>query len=150
MSIAEDKGRFMAWIQPDLNGCWIWQGFTYPGGYGGFSMKKKNWRAHRAAYMLFKGDPTGFDVLHSCDNPSCVNPEHLSLGDDRKNMLECVERGRHPVANKTHCPKGHPYAGTNLGITKQAGRGTWNRVCRTCHRDRQRARNKRLKLERAA
>lgn len=142
------KERFLSKIQPDLNGCWIWQGTKGPSGYGEFCMNGKSWRAHRAAHFLYKGDPTGFDVLHACDNPSCVNPDHLSLGDDRKNMLECVARGRHPVANKTHCPKGHPYSGDNLSITKQAGRGKWNRVCKTCHRDRQRARMQRLKEQR--
>ena len=76
-------------------GCWIWQKGKDKDGYGQFSFKNKNYRAHRVAYRLYVGPiPKGMQVLHTCDTPSCVNPAHLFLGNNNDNMADKVQKGR--------------------------------------------------------
>lgn len=77
------------------NGCWEWQAYKLPRGYGLFSFCGQDALAHRVAYELFVG-PLGEnkDVMHSCDNPSCVNPDHLSLGSRKDNMQDAKKKGR--------------------------------------------------------
>ena len=61
--------------------------------------QQSSWQAHRLAMLLFKGVDAGpLDVLHTCDNPLCVNPAHLFLGTHRDNMLDKEKkcRGNHP------------------------------------------------------
>lgn len=73
--------------------CWLWRGCKDTLGYG-----KCGWGlAHRFAYTLTYGNiPEGCLVLHKCDNPSCVNPDHLYLGNDADNARDKVQRGRQP------------------------------------------------------
>jgi hypothetical protein len=76
------------------SGCWIW-----PVGhrYGLTSYKDKTVLAHRLSYTLFVGDiPEGMCVCHKCDNPKCVNPEHLFLGSHSDNERDKAEKGRRP------------------------------------------------------
>ena len=102
---------------PNLNACWEWQAGKFPKGYGAFYFNGKCQRANRVSWILTKGEiPKGLKVLHSCDNPPCVNPLHLSLGTTADNMKDRDQRGRHKNMKKTHCPKGHPYSGDNLYI----------------------------------
>ena len=89
--------RFLDKILKDpKTGCWNWQGSKNQkrGAYGRFRVDGKCWLAHRFSYFLFKGDPEGKYVCHHCDNPSCVNPEHLFLGTQRDNMRDMTEKGR--------------------------------------------------------
>jgi HNH endonuclease len=113
------------------NGCWNWIGSIRKNGYGNARYDGKNISAHRMAAHLFLGLPLGDkrQVLHHCDNPRCVNPAHLFLGTQSDNLKDCVAKGRHPKTQKTHCPKGHPYGGENLG--------SWGggRRCRICSRN---------------
>jgi len=76
--------------------CWEWAGGRIPTGYGIFCSIKGHVVAHRYAWELSSGEkvPDGLLVLHSCDNPPCCNPDHLSLGDHVENMRQKVERGR--------------------------------------------------------
>lgn len=86
--------RFFASFER-VDGCWVWSRGRFDSGYGAFSLRNKNRRAHRVAYEMFKGPiPDGMLVTHSCDNPPCVNPRHLSLGTPQSNMDEKVARGR--------------------------------------------------------
>lgn len=80
------------------DGCWIWTGAHDRYGYGLFAIKtgkRDVGTAHRFAWQVVKGEiPAGLHVLHKCDNPGCVNPEHLSLGTHQTNMDEMTARGR--------------------------------------------------------
>ena len=92
---------FAVWFWSKANKtqhCWYWTLTRFRLGYGSVSYQGKIQSAHRVAYKLVHGEiPAGMDVLHSCDNRACVNPEHLSLGDHKKNMRDKMERGRHVV-----------------------------------------------------
>lgn len=82
------------------NGCWEWTGTCFFGGYARAGLykregKKFSQRANRMSYEVFVGKiPKGFLVCHSCDNPKCVNPEHLFLGTSKDNMQDMVDKGR--------------------------------------------------------
>lgn len=76
-------------------GCWLW--LLSPGfdGYGKIKYQKATLRAHRASWMAFRGDlPNDMFVCHSCDNPLCVNPEHLFLGSAQENMTDKMNKNR--------------------------------------------------------
>ncbi|MDB4312161.1 HNH endonuclease [bacterium] len=79
------------------SGCWEWLGgFKSHGAYGGMSMFGKMEFAHRVSYWIFKGEiPAGKILRHTCDNPSCVNPDHLIAGTMKENGEDMVSRGRH-------------------------------------------------------
>jgi hypothetical protein len=90
----DKKARKRFWSKvsnTNQKGCWIWQG-TVKGkmGYGGFYYRGKNISAHRYAYYLKtkKTIPKNMCVLHKCDNPRCVNPNHLWLGTNDDNVRD--------------------------------------------------------------
>lgn len=75
--------------------CWIWTGRVDAGGYGTIKDKGKPEGVHRVSYRLAYGDiPAGMVIRHACDNPSCVNPAHLTTGTVQQNMADRVARGR--------------------------------------------------------
>lgn len=77
------------------NGCMPWIGHKTKYGYGSFWFKGKPNHAHRVAYIIYFGEiPKGMLVRHKCDNPTCVNPQHLEVGTPLDNMRDCIERGR--------------------------------------------------------
>jgi hypothetical protein len=81
--------------------CWIWTASVNKQGYGALSIGKKQIRAHRVSYMLFKGQiPDGMHVCHSCDNPSCVNPDHLWIGTPKDNAKDCLMKNRFPIGQR--------------------------------------------------
>lgn len=83
------------------NGCWEWIGSKWKSGYGKIMENRKYISAHRYFYRLYKGDfDPQLDVLHSCDNPSCVNPDHLQLGTHSDNMKDMYSKGRRTQAGK--------------------------------------------------
>lgn len=95
--ITEDRERLKAsCFFPPETGCWIYKTAVKWGrGYGQFWLNGKTIPAHRASYILFKGPiPPGLFVLHQCDDPPCVNPDHLHLGTRADNAREAVERDR--------------------------------------------------------
>jgi hypothetical protein len=76
-------------------GCWIWLGAIKSYGYGSIKYRNKDMRANRVSWLAFKGEiPKGLCVLHHCDNPACVNPDHLFLGTLKDNMQDCIKKGR--------------------------------------------------------
>lgn len=77
--------------------CWIWDAWTDKDGYGSFSAYNRRAPAHRIAWILINGAiPNGLYLLHSCDNPPCVNTKHLYLGDQTQNIVEASSKGRIP------------------------------------------------------
>jgi len=112
--------------------CIEWSGARTPDGYGSIFRRGYPRYAHHWAYEKFYGPiPAGLSVLHSCDNPPCINPFHLRAGSQSDNILDSVQRGHHFNANKTHCPRGHEYTAANT-----RGGGRQGRKCRTCDRER--------------
>lgn len=83
-------------IEDNKTGCRVWQGrINKPGGYGRIGYREKQWRAHRLFYTLMVGEiPSGMDLLHACDNPLCINPNHLRPGTPSENIAEAYEKGR--------------------------------------------------------
>jgi hypothetical protein len=77
-------------------GCWIWLEGTFGRmGYGRISYGGKSCPAHRLSWEVFRGPiPRGGHVLHKCDTPLCVNPDHLFLGDHYANMRDREKKGR--------------------------------------------------------
>jgi hypothetical protein len=76
-------------------GCHYWIGNQRKKqGYGGFRYNGKMMLAHRVSYLLNKGEIGDKHVLHSCDNPYCVNPDHLFLGTHQDNMSDMKKKGR--------------------------------------------------------
>jgi len=76
-------------LKPVDSECWLWSG-SKQDGYGMLYLP-----AHRLSYILHKGPiPPGKVIMHSCDNPPCVNPDHLSLGDQADNVADRHRKGR--------------------------------------------------------
>ena len=115
--------------------CWLWLGAVSSSGYGRTTMNGRGAPAHRVVYEALLGPiPDGMTLDHLCRNRLCVRPDHLEPVTMRENTL----RGVGPTAvnaAKTHCAKGHPLSGDNLGTLGPDGK--WRR-CRTCLRQTQR------------
>jgi hypothetical protein len=83
---------------PEPNsGCWLWLGAINNKGYGKIGMRGWKGRtipAPRFSYLVFICDPGELNVLHRCDMPICVNPEHLFLGTQKENIRDCMAKGR--------------------------------------------------------
>ena len=129
--------RFLEKIEEFGGGCWEWTGGKTRAGYGVFWYMKQKGNsilAHRLSYTVFKGDiPKGMQVLHSCDNPSCVNPKHLRVGTHSDNMEDKVAR---KGGVQSHCRRGHELSGDNVFINSKEGA----RTCKICRENRRRER----------
>lgn len=80
---------------PAIGKCWEWTGGKKAGGYGTVYFHGKMYGAHCIAWELEYGAiPTGLNVCHACDNPSCCNPKHLWVGTDKDNAQDKNQKGR--------------------------------------------------------
>jgi len=80
-------------IPEPMSGCWLWTGPTFARNYGKIGCPPA--LAHRISWTVFRGAiPAGLVVRHRCDNPSCVNPDHLELGTNADNVADKIARGR--------------------------------------------------------
>jgi len=78
-----------------ISGCWIWQRCRGRDGYGTIKFAKKMCRAHRLSWQHHYGPiPKNKFVLHTCDNPPCINPSHLFLGTNMDNARDKIVKGR--------------------------------------------------------
>lgn len=91
--------------------CWQWTGASTKDGYGFMAFRGRTWKAHRVSYTLFHGEvPEGLFVCHHCDNPGCVNPQHLFLGHASANVADMVRKGRgvsQITSDQNHFKAGH-------------------------------------------
>ena len=117
-------GRY---VVDEVTGCWNWVRGKFRGGYGAIAHGKKTLKAHRVSYELRFGPiPEGLLVCHNCDNPSCVNPDHLFLGTSRDNTKDMFAKGRNPdITGKNNpmhgrCGEKNPFFGkTHSDETKR-------------------------------
>jgi hypothetical protein len=97
-----EEDRFLKYVNKTET-CWLWTASCDEDGYGRFTSPERT--AHRFAYRFYK-EPIeeGMMVLHSCDNPTCCNPEHLSVGTAKDNMDDCMNRGRYKLTTGAFKP----------------------------------------------
>lgn len=94
---AKEISRFWSkvHITANPNDCWEWQASFRGKGYGSFTLQGKSEQAHRIAYDITYGDlRPELSVLHTCDNPHCVNPIHLKMGTNQDNVDDREQKGR--------------------------------------------------------
>ena len=132
----KDILRFERKYTPEPNtGCWLWTAGTCRFGYGRFHYVKRDIESHRMSWHFYRGPiPDGLCVLHKCDTPACVNPDHLFLGTRADNNIDCTNKKRQPRQNITHCKNGHLFSGYNVVVTSAN-----KRACRLCSAARTRA-----------
>lgn len=121
--------RFSRYVEVKNNGCWVWTGQRSVLGYGLIFVNRKSMLAHRASILIFSGKEAGDDVCHKCDNPSCVNPDHLVVASHDWNMKDMAskKRGNSGYRGITKCKRGHLFSVENTWLDKRGYR--W---CRTC------------------
>jgi hypothetical protein len=123
-SLSDLSGRIATKIQISDEGCWLWQGYIRPNGYGQAHWERWPHLVHRLVYALLVRPLSDTEVLdHLCGKKACVNPAHL----EPVTLAENIRRAGRANRKET-CSKGHPI------ITAASGR----RRCRECAQGRQR------------
>lgn len=120
---SREIAAFAARTMQSETGCIEWTGPMNEQGYGRFTFKRRQSLAHRASWRLFRGElPPGMCVLHRCDNPRCVNPEHLFIGDRGDNARDMAAKGRQWLQRNPErardvlsCPKARKARGSAHG-----------------------------------
>ena len=115
------------------SGCWEWQGYKNPAGYGQFSDGTKVMLTHRWTYREFVGELVDtLEIDHLCRNVSCCNPEHLEQVDRDENMRRTIglKFNNYAKGDRTHCKRGH--AMTPENSYKRPDRVN-SYACRKCH-----------------
>lgn len=96
------------YIKGDINKCWEWKGWKNKAGYGYFSFDGLKHAAHRHAYILKNGlTADGLMICHKCDNPSCVNPDHLFAGTNGDNVRDAYSKNRRKPVPVESMPRGN-------------------------------------------
>jgi len=103
--VPRDLERFHRHTATASSGCLEWTGRRDKDGYGRFWLADRMEQAHRVSWRLHSGAiPVGLSVLHSCDNPPCVNPAHLFLGTQADNVGDMIQKGRRVAYRKITRP----------------------------------------------
>lgn len=124
-------------IEPN-SGCWLWLGAATKAGYG-LMGASKTCRLATHVSLLLHGKPrpaADLMALHKCDNPSCVNPDHLFWGTHGDNMADQKAKGRHWATVKATCAQGHNWTSDNTRIGKDGRKNC--RACETARTTRKR------------
>lgn len=129
--IEHPKERFFRKVEMiPFHTCWEWTAGKDGFGYGMFTFNKRSRRAHILSWEWHNNkSASGLFVCHKCDNPGCVNPDHLFLGTIQDNNLDSHKKGRSHAARlkaRTHCQHGHEFTKENTYITRTG------RMCVTC------------------
>lgn len=113
--------RLRAWVEADVDGCWMWTGAylsnKHPAGQHGTATVpgRGTMGAHRAMWIAIYGEiPGGKHVLHHCDKPRCIHPNHLWVGTHAENMADMKSKGRHAQSAQQTCKRGHPLPLPNI------------------------------------
>lgn len=86
-------------VSENLDDCWNWE--SNGERYGSFHVRRKQYKSNRLSYYIsYMVDPGDMEVMHSCDNPKCCNPNHLSLGTHKENMEDMVKKFRFRLPKK--------------------------------------------------
>ncbi|MBU2527739.1 MAG: HNH endonuclease [Bacteroidetes bacterium] len=119
----DEAERFWSKVQKTST-CWLWLGTPVHFGYGGFNRSNgKHVLAHRFAYELLKGSiPDGIVLHHNCQNPLCVNPQHLQPMTQRIHTFRTPNNTFVKNRNKTHCDRGHEFTPQNTYHPPTGGR----------------------------
>jgi hypothetical protein len=105
-----ERLRRHGWVEvvrrEELGPCWEWGGMRDKNGYGRISVNKVPALAHRVMYRESgRVIPEGLGLLHACDNPPCINPDHLSPGTHLENMQDAARKGRMPGRPSAFTPE---------------------------------------------
>lgn len=119
----EERLTYKGW-QVTENGCWEWLGTRHnKKGYGEIYHGGKTWLAHRASFAVWGAEPIISDlhVLHACDNPPCINPEHLFQGTNADNVADKLSKGRQRHLVGEEHPRAKITAETAMKIFNDTG-----------------------------
>ena len=145
MSSATVAARFWKYVlvTDGQTDCWLWHRPPGRSRYPHFWDGQRTVGAHVWSCETAYGPRPTRDsvVLHLCENPRCVRPDHLKWGTQRENLLMGAATITAQNAAKTHCPQGHPYTGDNLRV-RNGGR-----FCRACQQASNQRRSRRTEME---
>jgi len=120
------RTAFFAKVKVAESGCWEWTGAKNKDGYGNVMYQGRCRMTHRVSWRIHYGDiPPGDHVLHRCDNPACVRPDHLFLGNQDLNMKDCAAKGRIRFAGG----KSSPFTASQIEFIRAVSEEGFSRSC---------------------